>query len=220
MDWPLLTPLPRPTREAVFAATRRRTFGKGEVVFHEGDPADALHLVVSGHLTVQVSTPQGDRATLNVLGPGAHVGELALLPDGRTQHRSATVTAIDPTETRVLSASAFEKLRQAHPEVTEILVILLADRVRELSERLLEAMYDGLDRRLYRCLYRLGRVYVDGPGPVTIPMTQDQLSDLVGGTRPTVNQVLQRLVEQGVVELGRGRVVLLDVATLRRKAAL
>ena len=51
-------------------------------------------------------------------------------------------------------------------------------------------------------------------------MTQDQLSDLVGGTRPTVNQVLQRLVEQGVVELGRGRVVLLDVQTLRRKAAL
>ena len=97
---------------------------------------------------------------------------------------------------------------------------LLADRVRELSERLLEAMYDGLDRRLYRCLYRLGRVYVDGQGPVTIPMTQDQLSDLVGGTRPTVNQVLQKLVEQGVVELGRGRVVLLDVPTLRRKAAL
>ena len=220
MDWPLLAPLPRPAREAVFAATRRRSFAKGEVVFHEGDPADALHLVVSGHLSVQVSTPQGDRATLNVLGPGAHVGELALLPDGRTQQRSATVTALDATETRVLSASAFEKLRQAHPEVTEILVTLLADRVRELSERLLEAMYDGLDRRLYRCLYRIGRVYVDGPGPVTIPMTQDQLSDLVGGTRPTVNQVLQRLVEQGVVELGRGRVVLLDVQTLRRKAAL
>jgi CRP-like cAMP-binding protein len=220
MDWPLLAPLPRPAREAVLAASRRRTFGRGEVVFHEGDPADALHLVVSGHLSVQVSTPQGDRATLNVLGPGAHVGELALLPDGRTHQRSATVTALDESETRVLSASSFEKLRAAHPEVTEILVTLLADRVRELSERLLEAMYDGLDRRLYRCLYRLGRVYVDGQGPVTIPMTQDQLSDLVGGTRPTVNQVLQRLVEQGEVELGRGRVVLLDVPTLRRKAAL
>lgn len=220
MDWPLLAPLPASTRDAVLAASRRRSYSRGEVVFHEGDPADALHLVVSGHLSVQVSTPQGDRATLNVLGPGAHVGELALLPDGRSPQRSATVTALDGAETRVLSAASFDKLRESHPRVTEILVTLLAERVRELSTRLLESMYDGLDRRLYRCLVRLGRVYAEGPGPATIPLTQDQLSDLVGGTRPTVNQVLQRLVDQGVVELGRGRVVLLDVATLRRKAAL
>ena len=218
MEWPLLAPLPVEAREAVLRAARRRTFSRGEVVFHEGDPADALHLVTSGHLTVQVSTPAGDRATLNVLGPGAHVGELALLPDAH--QRSATVTALDSAETLVLSASAFDQLRVAHPEVNEILVLLLAGRVRELSDRLLEAMYDGLDRRLYRCLYRLGRLYVDGPGPVTIPMTQDQLSDLVGGTRPSVNQVLQRLVDEGVVELGRGRVVLHDVRALRRKAAL
>jgi CRP/FNR family cyclic AMP-dependent transcriptional regulator len=220
MEWPLLAPLPPPVREAVLGVARRRSFSRGEVVFHEGDPADALHLVTAGHLAVQVSTPGGDRATLNVLGPGAHVGELALLPDGRSRTRSATVTALDTAETRVLSGSAFDELRRAHPEVNEILVMLLAERVRELSERLLEAMYDGLDRRLFRCLYRLGRVYVEGPGPVTIPMTQDQLSDLVGGTRPSVNQVLQRLVEQGVIELGRGRVVLHDVATLKRKAAL
>ena len=218
MEWPLLAPLPAEAREAVLRAARRRSFARGEVVFHEGDPADALHLVTSGHLTVQVSTAGGDRATLNVLGPGAHVGELALLPD--THHRSATVTALDAAETLVLSAQAFHQLRLAHPAVNEILVLLLAERVRELSERLLEAMYDGLDRRLHRCLYRLGRVYVDGPGPVTIPMTQDQLSDLVGGTRPSVNQVLQRLVDEGVVELGRGRVVLHDVRALRRKAAL
>ena len=220
MEWPLLTPLQPAARDAVLQAARRRTFARGEVVFHEGDPADALHLVVSGHLAVQVSTPQGDRATLNVLGPGAHVGELALLPDARTLQRSATVVALDPTETRVLPGTAFAQLRQAHPEIDQILVSLLAERVRELSERLLEVMYDGLDRRLYRCLFRLGRVYADGAGPVTVPLTQDQLSDLVGGTRPTVNQILQRLVEQGVVELGRGRVVLLDAAALRRKAQL
>ncbi|GAA1910455.1 Crp/Fnr family transcriptional regulator [Nocardioides marmoribigeumensis] len=218
MEWPLLASLPDEAREAVLRAARRRRFARGEVVFHEGDPADSLHLVLTGHVAVQVATPGGDRATLNVLGPGAHVGELALLPD--RHERSATVTALDQAETLVLSASSFDQLRLAHPEVNEMLVLLLAERVRELSARLLEAMYDGLDRRLHRCLYRLGRVYVDGPGPVTIPMTQDQLSDLVGGTRPSVNQVLQRLVDEGVVELGRGRVVLHDIRTLRRKAAL
>lgn len=221
MEWPLLAPLPGEARDAVLRAARRRSFARHEVVFHEGDPADSLHLVTRGHLAVQVSTPGGDRATLNVLGPGAHVGELALLPDAGT--RSATVVALDESETRVLSAPAFDQLRQAHPAVNEILVMLLAARVRELSSRLLEAMYDGLDRRLYRCLHRLGGVYAEevAPGaPVTIPMTQDQLSDLVGGTRPSVNQVLQRLVDEGVVELGRGRVVLHDVKALRRKAAI
>ena len=218
MEWPLLASLPDEVREAVLRAARRRRFARGEVVFHEGDPADSLHLVLQGHLAVQVATPGGDRATLNVLGPGAHVGELALLPDAH--QRSATVSALDSAETLVLPAPSFHQLRVAHPEVNEMLVLLLAERVRELSARLLESMYDGLDRRLHRCLYRLGRVYVDGPGPVTIPMTQDQLSDLVGGTRPSVNQVLQRLVDEGVVELGRGRVVLHDVRTLRRKAAL
>lgn len=220
MDWPLLAPLPADARDAVIAAARRRTFGKGEVVFHEGDPADALHLVTSGHLAVQVATPDGERATLNVVGAGSHVGELALLPGSAHHHRSATVLALVPAETRVLSASAFQALREQFPAVDRILVDLLADRVRELSDRLLESMYVGLDRRVYRCLLRLNEVYAVGPAPAVVPMTQDQLSDLVGGTRPSVNQVLQRLQDQGVIELGRGRVTLLDPGTLARKAGL
>lgn len=219
MDWPLLAPLPADARDAVVAAARRRTFRKGEVVFHEGDPADALHLVTAGHLAVQVATPDGERATLNVVGPGAHVGELALLPSNRPHQRSATVLALGPAETRVLSGAAFHAARERFPAVNQILVDLLAERVRELSGRLLETMYVGLDRRVYRCLLRLGEVY-GGPAPVVVPMTQDQLSDLVGGTRPSVNQVLQRLQERGVIELGRGRVTLLDPATLTRKAGL
>lgn len=220
MDWPLLAPLPPDARDAVVSAARRRTFSKGEVVFHEGDPADALHLVTSGHLAVQVATPDGERATLNVLGAGAHVGELALMPNHAPRQRSATVLALDPAETRVLSASAFHTVRDKFPAVNQILVDLLADRVRELSDRLLETMYVGLDRRVYRCLLRLGRVYAEGPPPTLIPMTQDQLSDLVGGTRPSVNQVLQRLQDQAIIELGRGRVVVLNPKALARKAGL
>ena len=84
-------------------------------------------------------------------------------------------------------------------------------------------MYVGLDRRVYRCLLRLHEVYGDPAAvaaPVVVPLTQDQLSDLVGGTRPSVNQVLQRLQDQRVIELGRGRVVVLDRPTLARKAGL
>jgi CRP-like cAMP-binding protein len=81
-------------------------------------------------------------------------------------------------------------------------------------------MYVGLDRRVYRCLLRLGQIYSEGAPPALIPMTQDQLSDLVGGTRPSVNQVLQRLQDQRIIELGRGRVVVLNPQALARKAGL
>jgi CRP/FNR family cyclic AMP-dependent transcriptional regulator len=219
MDWPLLAPLNQDERAAVLAAARRRSFAKGEVVFHEGDPSDSMHLVVSGHLAVRVSTPDGERATLNVLSAGDIVGELSLLQREGTHQRSASVLALEATETLVLSARAFRELCDRHPGVQRLVADMLAVRVRELSGRLLETMYVGLDRRLYRCLLDLAEVYGSGSGDPVIPLTQDHLADLVGGTRPSVNQVLQRLLAQGIIELGRGRVVLRDVGALRGKAA-
>jgi CRP-like cAMP-binding protein len=220
MDWPMLASLDVDERAAVVAAARRRTFRKGEVVFHEGDPADAMHLVAAGHLAVQVSTPDGERVTLTVLSPGDSVGELSLVRRGAPERRSATVVALDAAETRVLGVGVFQELCLSHPAVQDLVVAALADRVRDLSARLLESMYVGLDRRLYRRLLDLAEVYATGTGATVVPLTQEQLADLVGGTRPTVNQVLQRLQAQQVIELGRGRLTVLDVAALRRKAAL
>jgi CRP-like cAMP-binding protein len=217
MDWPLLTPLSEEERTAVLKASRRRTYARGEVLFHEGDIGDSLHLVLRGHLAVRVSTPNGERATLNVVGPGAHVGELALAHRSGPHVRSATVVALEPAETRNLSAHAFYDLCDRHPRVQTLLVDLLATRVRELSFRMLETMYLSLDRRLYRRLLFLTEVY-EGQPDVVIPLTQEQLADLVGGTRPTVNQVLQRLVDEGIVELGRGKLIVRDRDALAGKA--
>jgi CRP/FNR family cyclic AMP-dependent transcriptional regulator len=205
-------------RASVLAATRRRAFGKGEIVFHEGDPGDALHLVESGHLAVRVGTPDGEQVTLNVLRPGDIVGELTLLDDRITGHRSATVVALEPCTTRVVSASAFRDLCRQHPGVQAFVIAALARRVRELSSLLLESLHLGLDRRVYRRLLELADVYGPARGPTVIPLTQDQLADLVGGTRPSVNQVLQRLQTQGLIELHRGRIGVLDPDALRRMA--
>ena len=162
MDWPLLASLDADERAAVIAAARRHTFRKGEVVFHEGDPADSMHLVAAGHLAVQVSTPDGERVTLNVLSPGDSVGELSLVRRGAPERRSATVVALDAAETRVLGMGVFQELCQSHPGVQDLMVAALADRVRDLSARLLEQMYVGLDRRLYRRLLDLAEMYADG----------------------------------------------------------
>lgn len=219
MDWPVLASLTEAERRVLLGAARRRSFARGETLVHEGDPADSVHFIAQGRLAVKASLPSGDSATLSILAPGEYFGELALLRDD--SRRSATVVALEPAETLSLAASAFHRLCSAHPQVERALTVLLADRVDQLSGRLLEAMYVGLDRRVFRRLVELASTYgAGGPGPVTIPLTQADLANLVGGTRPTVNQVLQQLADTGVVGLRRGRIDVLDVRALTRRASV
>jgi CRP-like cAMP-binding protein len=218
MEWGLLSSLTEDERSQVVAAARRRSFARGEVLVHEGDPADSLHLIASGRVAIRVSTPSGDRATLNILSPGDYFGELSLVRRRGDRVRSATVLALEPTETLAISVTTFDELCAHQPAFDQLLVAALARRVEYLSARLLDALYVGLDRRLYRCLLDLAAVYGNADGVTTIPLTQEHLADLVGGTRPSVNQILQRLSSQDIVELQRGRVVVRDAAALRRKA--
>ena len=148
MECALLDGVPDGDVQRVLSIARRRTFRRGEVVFHMGDPADTLHLIVSGRFAVRVQTALADVAVLTVLGPGEPFGELALLdPEGR---RSATVEALEPGETRAIHRPEYERLRSEHPSVTEVLVALLAGQVRRLSGHLLEALYLPADRRSTR----------------------------------------------------------------------
>ncbi len=217
MHWPLLAPLGEDERQRLLATTQRREFRRGEVVVREGDAADSLHLVSAGRLAVRVTTPRGETATLKVLSDGDYFGEVSLL-DGREARRTASVVALEPAETHSLSAQAFRILRDGHPQVQTLVLTLMARRIEELSDRLVEAMYSSLDERVLRRLLELSEIYADGPGRVTIPLTQDHLAELAGAARPSVNVVLQRLVAHGVIELGRGRITVLDPDALQRRA--
>ena len=218
MDWPLLAPLSGPDRQRVLAATRPRRYDRNEIVFHEDDPGDCLHLLSRGRLAVRVGLASGESFTLNVLAPGEAFGELALL--GRPHRRTATVVAWEPAETLALTGKAFTALCQDNPAIERLVVMLLAERVDQLSRRLLELLYVGVDRRVYRRLNELCAIYGDGSAPGTvIPLTQDDLAGLAGASRPTVNQILQRLASEGVVAIDRRRIEVLHPAELRRRAA-
>jgi CRP/FNR family transcriptional regulator, cyclic AMP receptor protein len=207
-EWPMLSALDEEEARQVLRASRRRTFRRGEVVFHRDDPADTLHLVRSGCLAVRVVTPLGSVATLQLVGPGQCFGELALL---RSQHvRTATVEAVSASETMCLSRASLEALRERHPQVDRFLLELLAERSAELTERLVDALYTPAPRRVRQILDGLADRYRDESGAATIPLTQDDLAGLAGTSRLTVNRVLSELREQGRVQLGRGRVVVLS----------
>jgi CRP/FNR family cyclic AMP-dependent transcriptional regulator len=112
----------------------------------------------------------------------------------------------------------FLGLRDRNPRLEQLVTTILARRVDELSAQLVEAMYDSLERRVLRRLSALAVAYRSSSPEVTIPLTQDQLSQLVGGARPSVNQVIRRLVDEGLVQVGRGRITVPDVMALRRQA--
>ena len=203
----------------ILSAARRRQFRRGEVVFREGDPADCMHLIESGVFAAEVSAPGGERAMLNVIGPGDFFGELALVTSSSQPHRTATILALSPGQTLTITAQAFSALRTSHPEVERLLVSALAKRVDQLSGRLLEALYTGVDRRVYRRLLDLAEIFDDAGSDLVVPLSQEDLATMAGASRPTVNQALQRLVARGVITLGRRQIAIRDLAGLHAAAA-
>src|SRR5690242_5497932 len=148
LDFVLLRDLDETARRTLLAACTPRRFARREVVFHEGDPGDCLHLVVSGRFAVRVTTPRGDGVTLRVIGAGEVFGELVLL-DPRAR-RIATLVALEPARTLTLTRAQFTALRSRHPQVDRVLTAMLAANVRRLSGQVLEALYAPVDERVAR----------------------------------------------------------------------
>lgn len=180
----------------------------------EGDPADAAHLILSGHLGIRATLPSGEEGTIGIRRKGEVVGEMALI-GGASSLRSATVLALVPSETLTLHRAAFDRLRQQDPAVNEWLLVLLADRLRETSTQLMDALYEPADVRVLRRLIEAADAFGDA-----VPLTQDDLATMAGTTRPTANRALRRAQDKGALRMSRGKVQLADVAALRRMAHL
>ena len=217
MKWPLLAHVPEEDVQLVLSVARRRKFDRGEVVFHEHDPADTLHLIDKGRFVARVGTPLGDTAILTVMGPGHMFGELSLLGSA-DERRSATVAALEPGETRSVHRLDFERLRARHPETSEILIAILSGQVRRLTTHLVEALYVPAEKRVRRRLVEMVAVYDDGAAEVVVPLNQEDLAGLAGTSRATANRVLREEETRGAVRLGRGRTTVLDVEAVTRRA--
>ena len=210
----LLEMLDDDEQRAVLAAARRRRFKRNEVVFHDGDPGDTLHLVVQGHFAIRITTPLGDQAMVRVFGPADYFGELAMLSPG-PRHGSAV--SLDGGETLSVHRDDFDELRAKKPKINELLTVALVAEVRRLSAALIEALYVPVERRVWLRLIDLVELFGGDP-PVVIPLTQDDIAQLAGTTRPTANRVLRAGEQQGVLELARGRLEVHDRTALRRLA--
>jgi CRP/FNR family transcriptional regulator, cyclic AMP receptor protein len=212
MQWALFDGLASESVGRMLAAARRVRLSRGEILFHEGDRAESVYLIESGKVAARISTPDGALVTVAVLGPGSAVGELALLGDD--ERRTATVQAVEPVVALALLRRDFAELRRQHPSITEFLVTSLAATVRRLDAQLVEAFHLPAETRIRRRLHALAQVYDRGSRVIEIDLTQEELAQLAGTTRPTLNRVLREEERRGTLQLRRGRIVILDRAQL------
>jgi CRP/FNR family transcriptional regulator, cyclic AMP receptor protein len=195
----------------------RRRYRRNEVIFHEGDPGDALHVVVEGHVKITRESTDGAEAIVVVLSPGDAFGELVLL-DGAP--RSATATATEPTETVTLSRSVFAELLDGESPFRWRLLGGIAQRVRRLTDQLAEVHFLDLSGRLALQLTRLAEDANPGvSSDVRLsPMTQSDLGAMVGGTRQRINQILGDFEAEGLVAVENGAITIPSLDRLRARA--
>jgi CRP/FNR family cyclic AMP-dependent transcriptional regulator len=199
----------------VAATLRTRRFRRGEVVFHAGDPGDALFLIMSGEIKISLPSETGDEAILASLRPGDVFGELALL-DGAP--RSATATALVATEIVVLPRAAFRELIATEPAVRDALLASLAGELRRLTMHVEELHFLDMTGRVAARLVRLtgevGASDLDGVVRLPSTLTQGELAAMVGSTRQTVNKLLGQFADDGLIRLDRAGIVILDLPGL------
>ena len=200
-----------------------RSYPARAVVVNQGEPARALFAIVRGRLKVAASGPDGRDTVLGIMAEGEVFGEVALLDGGM---RSATCTTIEPCELLVIDRAQFLELLASAPAISIKLLDVLAQRLRRLSQRSEDAAFLDVPSRLARSLLDLATRFGErerAPSRdicITLKLSQQELGDLVGATRESVNKHLNDWTRQGFMKLQGGRMVISDVDSVRRLARL
>ena len=209
---PFFAGLDRDALERLTGSMRSRRFRRGEVIFHLGDPGDALFVIVSGDVKISLPSETGEEAILATLGSGAVFGELALL-DGAP--RSASATALTATETVVLPRDRFRELIATEAGVRDALLASIAGELRRLTTHVEELHFLDITGRLAARLVRLaqdgGTRTADGGIRLRKNLTQGDLAAMVGCTRQSVNKLLGQFTDDGLIRLEREGIVVTDM---------
>lgn len=212
-DLPLLARLPEADLQALASRGRVRRFPAGSAIFHEGDPGDALHVVVEGQVGITVLSGAGNEATVATVDTGDCFGEFALL-DGRP--RSATATATRATRTFVVTRADFVDWLSARPAAALALLETLSLRLRRTDEALADMTFLDLEHRLAKQILRLSMAQDGKQTHVPIRVTQGELASMLGVSRESVNKQLNAFAREGWIKLARGAISVLDAEALRR----
>lgn len=214
---PLFAGLSRADSDALAALLRSHAYRKGAVVFSEGDPGTTLYLIGEGEVKLTILSPDGREVVLALLGPGGFFGELALL-DGEA--RSTTALVRIPSKLFLLERAEFLKFLDGHPGAAASLLAAMSRRLRRTTDLIHDAVFLDGPTRLTKILLHLAEAGTrSGPdGVLSAPrLTQEDLAEMVGGTRESINRWLRILAREGLVRRRRGAVEVSNPEGLRKR---
>lgn len=190
-----------------------RAVSRGEIVFQQGDPGDALFGVISGKVLISGRGRDGKEVSLNIMEPGALFGEIALF-DG--EPRTANATAAKNSVLLVIQRRHFKALLQREPALAIHLLQLLCKRIRWTSELVEESALLSVPTRLARRLAAIAELEGErGATGITVHISQNDLAQFIGVSRQVVNGYLQDWRREDWISLGRSRVVIEDMGAIQ-----
>jgi CRP/FNR family transcriptional regulator, cyclic AMP receptor protein len=194
---------------------KHATLKRGAAIFCKGDPGNSLVAVIRGTVKISISSAEGRSAILNLIGPGEIFGEVALL-DGLA--RTADATANTDCEIFVVDRREFLPFVRSQPALAMKFIELLCARLRWTSDQVEQVILQNLPGRLASALIRLTEKHKLAQGGRTIAITQQEISEMVGMTRESINKQLRAWAARNWVRLEHGAIVVLDTESLQALA--
>ncbi len=199
--------------ELLAADFHDRKLGVDDYLFHEGAPGNALFLVHSGKVEAVTSSRDGRELVFRSMGPDSIIGELTIIEGTR---RSAGIRAVEPSVVTGISRDVFLAHAEQTPAIGLALAELCARRARDLSQWISTAAFTTVQARLSGALLTLPTTSSDEA--VVLRITQQALGDRLGVSRETINKWLRTWERDGIVQLGRSNITLLDPKRLEALA--
>ena len=196
-----------------------RRYQRGEVIFHEDDPADRMHIIVDSLVKISIASEDGRERDIALFQSGDCFGEMALLVGS---NRSATATAVDATETMVLFRQGFLDFLGENPELAADVNTMLVQRLRNVNQMLGDMVFLDVPTRVAKQLLALAETYSEDAKPgdqIVVSLGQDELARLVGASRETVSRALNSYRRLGMLDTSHRRITITDLARLERMAS-
>lgn len=215
---PLFAGLPGEQLRALARGMNRRRYAKGQTILQQGEEGDSLFIIVSGRVRIYTQSAEGHELSVWICDKGDFFGEMALLSG---EPRSACAKAMQTTDVLVLHRQAFRQFLLSTPQAAIHIIEILSMRLRHTTESAGGLMSLSVTQRVARTLLQLVERYGADAGDagviIDLDLSQEAIATLVGTTRESANRALSSLRDQGIVQIDRARIRVLQPGRLQAR---
>ena len=193
-------------------------FPRGTTIFDEGEPGDRLYIITAGKIKLARHAPDGRETLLTVMGPSDMFGELSIFDPGP---RTSSAVCVTEVQAATMNSDMLQKWVEDHPSIAQQLLRVLARRLRRTNANLADLIFTDVPGRVAKTLLQLANrfgVQEGGALRVNHDLTQEEIAQLVGASRETVNKALATFAHRGWIRLEGKSALIVDTEHLAKRA--